>query len=68
MHSTIDSQGFREGELEIEDVSDECSMKGSLRLLFVRSLRRGCATSEDMLWKLDALQCFIRDLHWVSVG
>ncbi|CAF3923276.1 unnamed protein product [Adineta steineri] len=25
---------------------------------------RGCATSEDMLWKLDALQCFIRDLHW----
>jgi hypothetical protein len=26
---------------------------------------RGCATSEDMLWKLDALQCFIRDLHWV---
>jgi len=26
---------------------------------------RACATSEDMLWKLDALQCFIRDLHWV---
>ncbi|CAF1576692.1 unnamed protein product, partial [Didymodactylos carnosus] len=25
---------------------------------------RGCATSEDMLWRLDALQCFIRDLHW----
>jgi len=24
----------------------------------------GCATSEDMLWKLDALQSFIRDLHW----
>ncbi|CAF0842404.1 unnamed protein product [Adineta steineri] len=25
---------------------------------------RGCATSEDILWKLDALQNFIRDLHW----
>ncbi|CAF0840085.1 unnamed protein product [Rotaria sordida] len=25
---------------------------------------RGCATSEDILWKLGALQCFIRDLHW----
>ncbi|XP_046355137.1 calcium-dependent secretion activator 1-like isoform X3 [Haliotis rufescens] len=24
----------------------------------------GCGTSEDMLWKLDALQSFIRDLHW----
>eukprot|EP00106_Octopus_bimaculoides_P022760 XP_014790202.1 PREDICTED: calcium-dependent secretion activator 1-like isoform X1 [Octopus bimaculoides] len=24
----------------------------------------GCATSEDMLWKLDALQSFIRDLRW----
>ncbi|ESP01120.1 hypothetical protein LOTGIDRAFT_139881 [Lottia gigantea] len=24
----------------------------------------GCSTSEDMLWKLDALQAFIRELHW----
>ncbi|XP_037295588.1 calcium-dependent secretion activator isoform X4 [Manduca sexta] len=24
----------------------------------------GCATSEELFWKLDALQCFIRDLHW----
>ena len=24
----------------------------------------GCATSEDMFWKLDALQTFISDLHW----
>lgn len=24
----------------------------------------GCATSEDMLWKLDALLSFIHDLHW----
>lgn len=24
----------------------------------------GCATSEDMLWKLEALQTFIHDLHW----
>lgn len=24
----------------------------------------GCATSEDLLWKLDALQSFISGLHW----
>lgn len=24
----------------------------------------GCGTSEDLFWKLDALQSFIRDLHW----
>lgn len=27
----------------------------------------GCATSEDLFWKLDALQSFIRDLHWPDV-
>lgn len=26
--------------------------------------RNGCGTSEELFWKLDALQCFIRDLHW----
>lgn len=26
--------------------------------------KNGCATSEDMLWKLGALQMFIKDLHW----
>jgi hypothetical protein len=25
---------------------------------------QGCATSEDMLWKLDALQSFIKGLQW----
>jgi len=29
-----------------------------------RLYSNGCATSEDMLWKLDALQSFILDLHW----
>lgn len=29
-----------------------------------RNRGQGCATSEDMLWKLDALQSFIKDLHW----
>lgn len=24
----------------------------------------GCATSGELFWKLDALQSFIRDLHW----
>ena len=32
--------------------------------LLLCCIRSGCATSEDMLWKLDALQSFIRDLHW----
>ena len=27
-------------------------------------VRNGCATSEDLFYKLDALQSFIRDLHW----
>ena len=27
----------------------------------------GCATSEDLFWKLDALQSFIRDLHWPDI-
>ncbi|XP_063855041.1 calcium-dependent secretion activator-like [Scylla paramamosain] len=29
-----------------------------------RDDENGCATSEDLFWKLDALQSFIRDLHW----
>ena len=38
--------------------------------LFVFSLvinSNGCATSEDLFWKLDALQSFIRDLHWPDI-
>jgi hypothetical protein len=31
---------------------------------FQQKYRNGCATSEDLFWKLDALQSFIRDLHW----
>lgn len=30
----------------------------------IEKSRNGCATSEDLFWKLDALQSFIRDLHW----
>lgn len=33
-------------------------------LLLYSNVRNGCATSEDLFWKLDALQSFIRDLHW----
>jgi len=36
-----------------------CSTRGC-----ILCCRNGCATSEDMLWKLDALQSFILDLHW----
>ncbi|KAM5172804.1 calcium-dependent secretion activator 2 isoform 2-T2 [Mantella aurantiaca] len=30
-------------------------------------VNNGSSTSEDMFWKLDALQQFIRDLHWPDV-
>ena len=29
--------------------------------------RNGCTTSEDLFWKLDALQSFIQDLHWPDI-
>ena len=32
--------------------------------LIIYSNRNGCSTSEDLFWKLDALQSFIHDLHW----
>lgn len=32
--------------------------------LVIHFFSNGCATSEDLFWKLDALQSFIRDLHW----
>jgi hypothetical protein len=32
--------------------------------LIAYSNRNGCSTSEDLFWKLDALQSFIHDLHW----
>lgn len=36
----------------------------SIFCLIILLRRNGCATSEDLFWKLDALQAFIRDLHW----
>jgi hypothetical protein len=36
----------------------------SLMIFCIKICRSGCSTSEDMLWKLDALQSFIRELHW----
>lgn len=35
-----------------------------MKLSTQKNTRNGCATSEDLFWKLDALQSFIRDLHW----
>ncbi|XP_055857728.1 calcium-dependent secretion activator isoform X5 [Episyrphus balteatus] len=35
-----------------------------LRNVVEEPTSNGCATSEDLFWKLDALQSFIRDLHW----
>ena len=39
-------------------------VKSKLIKLNIISYSNGCATSEDLFWKLDALQSFIRDLHW----
>lgn len=32
--------------------------------MFPFSSSNGSATSEDLFWKLDALQMFVFDLHW----
>lgn len=32
-----------------------------------QSVNNGSATSEDLFWKLDALQMFVMDLHWPEV-
>ncbi|KAH6922368.1 hypothetical protein HPB50_013408 [Hyalomma asiaticum] len=37
---------------------------GRARLFDVSACSNGCPSSEELFWKLDALQCFIRDLHW----
>ncbi|ESN91524.1 hypothetical protein HELRODRAFT_70306 [Helobdella robusta] len=46
----------------------ESSIAQSVNNGFERELWKpqgnGCATSEDMLWKLEALQTFVHDLHW----
>ncbi|XP_071749164.1 calcium-dependent secretion activator isoform X2 [Lepeophtheirus salmonis] len=39
-------------------------IKGKVPRPCVGKPSNGCATSEDLFWKLDALQSFIRDLHW----
>lgn len=39
-------------------------LSSPLKNLMKKKNRNGCATSEDLFWKLDALQSFIRDLHW----
>jgi hypothetical protein len=40
------------------------SLNKSYEFIFVYFFSNGCATSEDLFWKLDALQSFIGDLHW----
>lgn len=38
--------------------------KVNLWLLTSPTPSNGSATSEDLFWKLDALQMFVLDLHW----
>lgn len=44
------------------NISEPCILR--VLIFYVIFLRNGCATSEDLFWKLDALQSFISDLHW----
>jgi len=43
---------------------EKWEIKGGVPLPCLGRPSNGCATSEDLFWKLDALQSFIRDLHW----
>jgi len=43
---------------------DRCFMYEFIGSVVLPLYRNGCATSEDMLWKLEALQTFVFDLHW----
>ena len=47
---------------EVEQLKFNNGFSNNILTVYVDS--NGCSTSEDMLWKLDALQSFIRDLHW----
>ncbi|KAK1901923.1 Calcium-dependent secretion activator 1, partial [Dissostichus eleginoides] len=42
----------------------DCSLIRNLEDLKIPAPNNGSGTSEDLFWKLDALQTFIRDLHW----
>lgn len=56
---------------ELSQINLLCKQKKKKTLIHTKhqtntktTFRNGCATSEDLFWKLDALQSFIRDLHW----
>lgn len=40
------------------------AVRSDCACLFDGLCSNGSGTSEDLFWKLDALQTFIRDLHW----
>lgn len=42
----------------------EPKASGWLLAFYLYPASNGSGTSEDLFWKLDALQTFIRDLHW----
>ena len=61
-------KGFEKEKWEIKGYSFFYKLKvvhsrnGIMFSIFLH--RNGCSTSEDLFWKLDALQSFIHDLHW----
>ena len=42
-----------------------CPKIGYKEILYISlSFRHGCATSEEIFWKLRSIQTFIQELHW----
>uniref|UniRef100_A0A8D0D350 Ca2+-dependent activator protein for secretion a n=1 Tax=Sander lucioperca TaxID=283035 RepID=A0A8D0D350_SANLU len=64
MESSIAQSIHRGFERESWEPVKSPSLNLYMRLLFPINTNNGSGTSEDLFWKLDALQTFIRDLHW----
>ncbi|XP_077497154.1 calcium-dependent secretion activator 1 isoform X7 [Amblyomma americanum] len=58
-------KGFEKEHWEIKGSSpNQIDKSGSEGHSAAQTQPNGCPSSEELFWKLDALQCFIRDLHW----
>ena len=62
LNLSIKASRKKDGKLKGNTFQNIQLFKKKSHLNFI--YRNGCATSEDLFYKLDALQSFIRDLHW----
>ena len=61
----IDQRSYRTGHCSrVATIVAKCKVSLEAIDHVDRLYRNGCSTSEDLFWKLDALQSFIHDLHW----